>query len=74
MPDSPSPSPEVTPSLAPCPECGGACTPARVASRVHIQRQDVILGGLSGLRAVVCMACGYTGFYARTPQVLWGTR
>jgi hypothetical protein len=74
MPDSPSPSPDFAPSLAPCPECGGACAPARVASNVQIQRLDAILGGLSELRVVVCMACGYTRFYALTPQVLWPKR
>jgi hypothetical protein len=70
MADAPSPTPAVPPRLAPCPECGGTCVPARFEPFVRVQRQEAILGGLSDLRAVVCVACGFTRLYALRPEVL----
>jgi hypothetical protein len=74
MADSPFPTPAVPPPLAPCPECGGTCVPARFEPLVRVQRQEAILGGYSDLRAVVCMACGYTRLYALKPDVLLAQR
>jgi hypothetical protein len=68
MADAPSPTPAIPLPLAPCPECGGTCVPARCD--VRVQRQEAILSGFSDLRAVVCVACGYTRLYALRPQAL----
>jgi hypothetical protein len=70
MADSPSPTPTVPPPLAPCPECGGTCVPARFEPFMRVQRQEAIVSGFSDRKAVVCVACGYTRLYALRPQVL----
>jgi hypothetical protein len=70
MADLPSPTPAVPSPLAPCPECGGTCVPARFEPFVRVQRQEAIVGGLSDLRAVVCVACGFTRLYALRPEAL----
>jgi hypothetical protein len=70
MADAPSPTPAVPLPLAPCPECDGTCVPARLEPFVRVQRQEAILSGFSDLRAVVCVACGYTRLYALRPEAL----
>jgi hypothetical protein len=74
MADSPSPTPVDSSPLAPCPECGGQCVPARFEPFVRVQRQEPILNGSSDLRAVVCITCGYTRLYALKPHVLVAPR
>ncbi len=54
------------PGPSPCPECGGA----RVAAAAYSGMQIVASGShqSSELRALVCVACGHTTFYAKEPE------
>lgn len=51
---------------SPCPECGGP----RVTADTYSGVQIVASGShqSSELRALVCIACGHTTFYAKEPE------
>ncbi len=54
------------PGPSPCPECGGTRVAADASSGVQI----VASGShhSSELRALVCVMCGHTTFYAKEPE------
>jgi hypothetical protein len=54
------------PGPSPCPECGGT----RVAADAYSGMQLVASGThrSSELRALVCVMCGHTTFYAKEPE------
>jgi predicted nucleic-acid-binding Zn-ribbon protein len=58
-------------SFPPCPECGGRRIGTRAGAHVALVRQGETFEHLiSGFRALVCTACGYTNFYADNLQKL----
>ena len=62
-----SPDPRAT--LVPCPECGGECVSAQMQPHTFgVQRPGAFVGGLSKVKAVVCLSCGLIRLYATQPE------
>jgi predicted nucleic-acid-binding Zn-ribbon protein len=53
------------PSITPCPQCGGQRVGMGCSADTLLTRGNRFSGAsVTGLKALVCLACGYTMFYA----------
>ncbi len=58
------------PALTPCPECKSERIWADGMNMYLAQNKFLTSTGQSQLKALVCTNCGYTAFYATSPQAL----
>jgi hypothetical protein len=53
------------PTIPPCPQCGGQRIGTECPQEMQLLRSTSFsLHSVSGLKALVCLACGYTMLYA----------
>ena len=53
------------PSIAPCPQCGGQRVSMGCSSDMRLMKEGKYMSSsVCGLKALVCLACGYTMLYA----------
>ena len=54
------------PTIAPCPQCGGQRIGMACSQEMQLMRKSKIgYYSISEVTALVCLACGYTMFYAQ---------
>ena len=57
--------PSQQPSIAPCPQCGGQRVTMGCTRDTQLMREGKYMSSsVCGLKALVCLACGYTMLYA----------